>query len=64
MNQHKPITKVPIVRPNTTCKTSTIVFYYTLHHVSAAQIINMFPFVYPTYNLCWLIWATETCFTV
>jgi len=29
---------VLIIRPNTTCKSSTIAFYCTLQHISAVQI--------------------------
>jgi hypothetical protein len=32
------IKKVFIIRPNTTYRSSTIAFYYTLQHVSAVQI--------------------------
>jgi hypothetical protein len=34
----KKVDKVLIIRPNTKHRSSTIVFYYTLHHVSAVQI--------------------------
>ena len=30
--------KVLIIRPNTTCRYDTVVFYYTLQHVSAVHI--------------------------
>jgi len=30
--------KVLIIRPNTTCRYSTVVFYYTVQHVSAVHI--------------------------